>query len=392
MRTLLMLLLLVQLMAGDAPPADRFDRTGPQPGEWLPNLPVTRLDGQVRTLHQEAQGLTLLVTSSFTCPKSRSRYESLKALARRFQNQLRVVLIYVIEAHPVVDVCPYKGVVDVTTDNQRDGILFRQPTTMAERLSLARAFRDHQRIELPIVVDHLENRAWTALGEAPNLALVVDSHRRILLRQGWYEGASLEGELRRLLAKPRTMDDTAHREQDALDQTVEIRLLDEAHDLAYRFRRGDPLVLEELKKHPELSRYRVRRIKESEGWLIQFAAEDGHRDHVAALLDAGAVIDVQSDRPAALHLAARNGHLAVVELLLERGAARDLRSFEGVTALQAAAFAGHSAVVARLRAAGATSDLLVAAANGEVEMVRAALANDPSRGFVTDGEHRPILM
>lgn len=368
MRALVLMLLAPLLMAGEVPPADRFDRTGPQPGEWLPDVPVTRLDGQERTLHHESQGLTLLVTSSFTCPKSRSRYESLKALAGRFQNQLRVVLVYVIEAHPIVDVCPYKGVVDVTTENQRDGILFRQPTTMAERLSLARAFRDHQRIELPMVVDHLENRAWTALGAAPNLALLVDSSRQVLLRQGWYDGTALEGDLRRLLAKTSGGDDRARQEQGALDQAVEARLHDEAQTLAYRFRRGETLALDELKKHPELTRYRVRGIKEAEGWLIQFAAEGGHREHVAALLDAGAVVDVQSERPTALHLAATHGHLAVVDLLLERGAAPDLRSRDGVTAMQAAAFAGHTTVVARLRAAGATSDLLVAAASGQVRL------------------------
>jgi len=387
MRTLVVMLLFAWLTAGDAmAPVDRFERTGPQPGEWLPDLPVTHLDGQMTSLRRETQGMTLLVTSSFTCPKSRSRYESLKALAERFREHLRVVLVYVIEAHPIVDVCPYKDVVEVTPENQRDGILFRQPTTMEERLSLARGFRDRLSITLPIVMDRMENRAWTAFGAAPHLALLVDSTGKVLVRQGWYDGAAMEGRLREIFAARRSAQDQR--------QTSQKVFYDDDDDgtLERYFGRGDPRGLIQLAKKPDLVRYQTTAFGAPTRSLLQIAADGGHHTHVAALLKAGANVNAHTEESSALHLAARAGHLAVVDLLLTAGADRDLRSSDGTSALDEAAFAGHTAIIERLLPMPAPTPLLVAAVRGQVEVLRSVITDDASRAYLSDGRGRNLLM
>ncbi len=393
MRVLLLLSCLSLVMAADPPAADRFDRVGPQVGDWLPDLPVTRLDGRASFLSQEVRRMTLFVTSSLTCPKSRSRYESLKALAGRFDQHLQVVIVYVIEAHPIVDVCPYKGVVDVTPENQRDGILFRQPTTMAERFDLARGFRERLHVEQHMLVDQLDNALWTAFGGAPNLAVLVDTQRQVRLRQGWYDGTALEGQLRRYFSEQ--SDDGARERQEkkqaTIDHAVEAHLQGDVTELVGQFSRGEAEGLTLLQQVPLLAKYCVFGAHEDARWLLQCAAENGHLAHVAALLAAGANVNAQTTLPPPLHLAAAKGHLEVVTCLLAAGADLNKRSWNGSTAVEEAAFGGQSAMVEHLLAVGAHGSLLVSASRGEVEALTSALVTDPSRAFLTDGHDRTLI-
>src|SRR5207248_10673426 len=88
---------------------------------------------------------------------------------------------------------------------------------------------------------------------------------------------------------------------------------------------------------------------------LQAAADAGHADLVAALLDAGAAIDARDEcGRTALWRAAGRGHLAVVRLLPRCGADVGGRDFEAEqTPLMQAVLADRAEVVASLRAAGA---------------------------------------
>ena len=77
--------------------------------------------------------------------------------------------------------------------------------------------------------------------------------------------------------------------------------------------------------------------------VLMNAAERGHADVVALLLDAGA--DVHADDDDALRWAASNGHAGVVALLLDAGA--DVHA-DNNCALRWAARYGHTDVVALL--------------------------------------------
>jgi hypothetical protein len=182
--------------------AVKFDHVGPQPGDRLPDVPLRALDDKPYSLAALGEGRNvLLVTSSLTCPKSRSRWPDLEHIVEQHP-ELRVLLVYVIEAHPVKDVCPYKGIEDVTDENRAAGILCRQPTTMKQRLKLAADF--HQRMQVDdakvhVYVDTMDNLAWTALGGAPNLALLVNKNGVVDYRQGWFNARDLEPQIERML-------------------------------------------------------------------------------------------------------------------------------------------------------------------------------------------------
>jgi len=73
-----------------------------------------------------------------------------------------------------------------------------------------------------------------------------------------------------------------------------------------------------------------------------FAAQNGHSDVAALLLERGAMPDMEkNDGVTALMIAAANGHLEVARILLEHEAAPDKGEKDGGTALMLAAATGH---------------------------------------------------
>ncbi len=98
-------------------------------------------DDYLESIRHAAYGsVKLVVTASLTCPKTRQHFPAIQQLKEKYGKQLGVTVVYVIEAHPETDICPYLGVVDITEANLRDNIRFRQPTTMEGRVKLAEMF------------------------------------------------------------------------------------------------------------------------------------------------------------------------------------------------------------------------------------------------------------
>lgn len=82
---------------------------------------------------------------------------------------------------------------------------------------------------------------------------------------------------------------------------------------------------------------------------LHFAAEAGHREMVAILLEHGADLRACSDGGwTALINAAERGHVETVDLLLQKSAAVNAQLTNGMTALHWAAFNGHTEVVERI--------------------------------------------
>lgn len=135
---------------------------------------------------------------------------------------------------------------------------------------------------------------------------------------------------------------------------------------------------------------------------LHWAAANGHKEAVAALLDHGAdhsLGDFHGLRP--IIDAASGGHLDVVELLLTRGAAVDVANGQGFTALILAADNGHVAIVRRLLAAGADvhvanrggdTALTCAACEGHQEIVTALLEKGADVEHVNSKKQTALLL
>ena len=92
----------------------------------------------------------------------------------------------------MTDPSPYTGEEWVTVPNERSGILFRQPTTFAEREDLAHEAKRAMNVQIPIVIDDMSNTAWRAYGSAPNAAYLIGTDGRIKLRQDWFKAREFE--------------------------------------------------------------------------------------------------------------------------------------------------------------------------------------------------------
>jgi hypothetical protein len=169
-----------------------FDARGVQPGQPLPALQLVDLDGQpadVRALQGDKP--LVLVTCSLTCNVARRRQPDVQALREQLGDRAAVVMVYTIDAHPKGDPCPYTGSEWVPADNERDGVLVRQPTSLAERLVLARRYSQDVARGTLVLVDTIDDASWRALGEAPNVGLVVDRDGVVQARSGWFESAAI---------------------------------------------------------------------------------------------------------------------------------------------------------------------------------------------------------
>lgn len=375
-----------------------FDTTGAMVGEQLPDFQMLDVDGGPVALSRAWMGRpVLLVTSSLTCPKSRSMFPDLVALAEKHKGKISVAIVYVIEAHPLHDLCPYKGVEDVTPENRRDGILHRQPTTLPERLKLAKEFKERMNCSLPIYVDTMEDRAWKGVGGGPNMAILVREGGTVIARQGWFEPEAMD----KLIAAMPDRTASFQRKKEiaakakAFRESVKPDL--SSHDLMAPATRGDlDAVAALLKTHPDLVTYidEYQARGQSGGKMaLQYAAESGHARIVQLLIDNGADLNAQTEHGAsALHLAVLRKHEAVVDTLIRNKADLNLRArLTGSRPVETALLHGHATIATKLIKAGATQTAYAEAALGKLDPLRERIGKDPTLVSRPDGESHTLL-
>ena len=159
-----------------------------QPGEQMPELILHDIDGN----HQQLslcwdKKPALLVTMSLSCGQSRRHARALRRLSRRFEQSINTVIIYVVEAHPINAPSPYADRIWVTDRNEIAGIHCAQPRSPEERAELAHQLRRRFGLSTSMLIDTLDDRAWRAFGNAPNVAMLVRPDGRIAVKQGWFE-------------------------------------------------------------------------------------------------------------------------------------------------------------------------------------------------------------
>lgn len=170
-----------------------FAQRGPQPGSHIPAMWLVGLDGQEKTIDDvRAARPMVLVTASITSNVARRREQDLAALQARWGDRVAFVTVYTLEAHPKGDASPYTGTEWVPEQNFADDVLVRQPTTLTDRMILAREFDARFGGGATMLVDPMDDIAWRTLGMAPNLGLLVDADGVIRARQGWFDAAAMD--------------------------------------------------------------------------------------------------------------------------------------------------------------------------------------------------------
>ncbi|KXZ44518.1 hypothetical protein GPECTOR_66g246 [Gonium pectorale] len=140
---------------------------------------------------------------------------------------------------------------------------------------------------------------------------------------------------------------------------------------------------------------------DKKGWTpLHIAALKGHVEAIAALLQAGANKDAAKEKGwTPLHIAAQNGHVEAIAALLQADANKDAATKDGATPLHVAAQNGHVEAIAALLQAGANKDaatkdgatpLYMAAQNGHNKAIAALLQAGANKDAATKDGSTPI--
>ncbi len=169
-------------------------------------MPVFKLDGAEGDLAKTwRKRPVLLMTGSLTCPVARRQYENARDIAVQFRDDLYVVVVYTVEAHPESDASPYgNGRARPSSANRREGIRYEQPTALEQRLKLAREFKERVDIGVTMAVDKMDNSLWKRLGGGPNMGILVDTNGKVVAKHGWFHGPSMTRSIEAMLGKQQT--------------------------------------------------------------------------------------------------------------------------------------------------------------------------------------------
>ncbi len=150
----------------------------------------------------------LMVAGSWTCPVYRDRIGHINQMKALYGDLLEVVIVYTVEAHPIIDISPYFGAVNPGATNLAAGITFQQPTTYGERKAMVEVMMDSMNVTPPVYIDGPCNAWWEYYGPAPNNAYVIGTDGIIAVKHGWYDKYpdDMECDIREFLELPDECD------------------------------------------------------------------------------------------------------------------------------------------------------------------------------------------
>ncbi len=164
--------------------------SGFQAGDTVPGFTLYDINGDSLDLGVMLSGKpALLVAGSYTCPVFRGKIPALNDMALQYGSMLHIVVIYTVEAHPVVDPSPYSGTVWVPSSNYSDSVLFEQAKTYGARRQVADSMLKRETINVPVLIDGPCNEWWTNFGPAPNNAYLVRTDGTVAAKHAWYHKA-----------------------------------------------------------------------------------------------------------------------------------------------------------------------------------------------------------
>ena len=99
---------------------------------------------------------------------------------------MNFIIIYTKEAHAIDT--GRQG--PVTSDEEGNPIY--EPQTYEERVELARSTVAAEGITVPVLVDEMDNPLWCTYGPAPDIAYLIGTDGKIVVKQGWYDPEQME--------------------------------------------------------------------------------------------------------------------------------------------------------------------------------------------------------
>ncbi|MCH8902648.1 MAG: T9SS type A sorting domain-containing protein [Bacteroidetes bacterium] len=190
-----------------------YDTQGYNVGDTVADFTLFKVNGTPVNLRTELQSgkPVLLVDGSFTCPAYRDRMPDFNTIYSTYANDLIMYVVYVVEAHPIVDVSPYSGTVWTVPANTSAGINYTQAKTYGERKTTIAAMNAYMTVDPEILIDGICNIWWSNFGPAPNNAYLIDVDGTVYAKHGWFNKApnDMVASIDALLAMTSGIEDVA---------------------------------------------------------------------------------------------------------------------------------------------------------------------------------------
>lgn len=167
-----------------------FYSSGIPEGQQAPDFTVFNSNGQPFNLASALQlgKPVLLINGSLTCPVFRNKIATINQIQAQYGSAIATAVVLTVEAHPT-GISPYFGYVNITGQNQQEGILFPQPQTYGQRLGLSDTLQQRYSISVPVFVDLPCNSWWSTYGPAPNNAYLIRPNGEVFSKHGWFDRA-----------------------------------------------------------------------------------------------------------------------------------------------------------------------------------------------------------
>ncbi len=168
-----------------------YNNVGIAEGDTIPHFKLYTVNGDSLDIASELNKgkHILLVTGAYTCPVFRGKVSKIHQVASTYSDSISVFIVYVVEAHPAIDISPYSGQVWTTSQNQSSGILYPQPKTYLERKNVVSDMVSAMSITVPVYIDGPCNAYWNTFGPAPNNSYLIRRDGVVFSYQGWFDKA-----------------------------------------------------------------------------------------------------------------------------------------------------------------------------------------------------------
>jgi thiol-disulfide isomerase/thioredoxin len=151
---------------------------GPKLNDAAPDFTLKTRDGKesVRLSEHFGKKPIVLVFGNFTCGPFRGIYPRVDEVALRYKNDAVFLCVYVREAHP--------------TDgwrmgsNDEAGVTFAQPRDYAERATMANRCGTKLKMNMPVLVDEMDDRVGHAYSGMPARLYVIDKAGKVAYKSG----------------------------------------------------------------------------------------------------------------------------------------------------------------------------------------------------------------
>jgi Spy/CpxP family protein refolding chaperone len=156
-------------------------------GQPAPDFQLKTLDGERVGLSSYNHKLLVLVLGSYTNPTLRDRAAGLESLRERYTGDgVNFLIVYTRETHPA-------GGWEIQR-NKTDEISIPQPSTEAERESIAERAKSAMNLSILMAPDTMDDKTATTYAVGDGVAAyLIGRDGKILFHQSWLEPMALEG-------------------------------------------------------------------------------------------------------------------------------------------------------------------------------------------------------